>query len=203
MFNFFLNIQNNNAKAFTAKSKNMLVLRQTSVSEKKQLFNFFQKEPLFIYNNTELFLLKNNTFRINKDLIFYIYKQIGMRSKIKNFIVRAVFSIIITNSTIWLKNKITYWLKWIGISKHRRFVNNLIGLIYLIFFQFHQIEYKTQMFINVKGKLGIRGNNKKKKNSYPFTTNLKNFSDSYYFYDGKGSSSNHGHTFIKIKYKTN
>lgn len=205
MFNLFFNLKNGNTKLNLYKfNKNVnFKLKHSILKKKVDYFNFFIKDGLFIQNNTNKFLHKDLSFKSNKNLIYYIYKKIGFNTKLKNFTIRSIFAVILNNSTLWLKNKLTYWLKWISISKHRRFVNTIVNITYSIFFQLHLIEYKTQLFLNVKGKLGIRGNNKKKKNIYPFATNLKNFNDSYYLQDGKGSSSNHGHTFFKIRYKVN
>lgn len=51
-----------------------------------------------------------------------------------------------------------------------------------------------------KGKLGLRGDNKKKKNIYGFTSLHKYKKNRVHFYDGIGSSSRFGHTFCRIIY---
>lgn len=201
MFNLFLLNTNKVGSIQTINNVQLVYIKPTKFKQLIDYKGYNSKPNLFIYNTTTKSIFNSKIWLNNIKLIYLIFTKLGSFNKIKFFILRAFFNILLLNSTTSLKLKFRYWLRWISITKHKMFINIILLNIYKIFLLLHNLEYNAQLVIAVKGKLGIRGNNKKKKNIYPFTTNNKSFNTPYYYYDGCGSSSNHGHSFLKIKYR--
>lgn len=83
---------------------------------------------------------------------------------------------------------------------HRKLIITLTeSMIFIQFFN-HLFFVKFKLLFYVKGKLGLQGDSKKKKNIYVFKPDFKYIIGTGLSYDGVGSASRFGLTFFKITY---
>lgn len=86
------------------------------------------------------------------------------------------------------------------MQKHKKLIVVLFENIIFIEFFAYLFFIKFQILFYIKGKLGLKGDNKKKKDIFAARPEYKHRTNTGLFYDGIGSASRFGLTFFKIAY---
>lgn len=83
---------------------------------------------------------------------------------------------------------------------HKKLIITLTeSMLFIQFFTYlFSVQFKILFYI--KGKLGLQGDNKKKKNIYQFHHGTKYSVNTGINFDGVGSASRFGLTFLKVVY---
>lgn len=156
--------------------------------------NIFAKINIFI---TKMYFLK---LKINFMWTSYLEFENNFRFRYK--ITKTLFFILFFDNTITLKNFFFFWIKYKPLKTHKKILRALIrGLMFFQFMsQIFNVQFKVLLWL--KGKLGLTGDKKKKKFFYSSTPKYKKINECGLCYDGIGSASKFGLTFLKIGYTT-
>lgn len=189
-------------------------------SLKKNLMLFKKKKKCFLYqnkvskltvfkkilNNHKYIIVKNVQKYYGKDWLkkLVIINLILARTKpirrFKIFYINFAVYLYFFENTIPLKNIFFRAIKYRPLRRHKRYTKNILIVIQNCMNILQSQNITTKLQIIFKGKLGLRGDNKKKKNIYVLSTSVKYKSNKIHFYDGIGSSSGYGHTFMRLRY---
>lgn len=129
-------------------------------------------------------------------LFFQLYKNKRYKILYMNFIL----SIFFYENTTPLKSYTWMWLKYSPLKTHKRFARRVASTAIATASVLQIEKILTRMQLIFKGKLGLRGDNKKKKIIYSVNQKLRYNFNKVHFFDGIGSSSRFGHTFLRIRY---
>lgn len=179
----------NKFKFFNEKLNKVNNIYNILINNSKSLFN--QK---YIYNS----LHKDWLFKLN--IINFLIERISPFKKYKLFFLNISIHLFLFENTITLKNIFFNYIKYKPLKDHRRSIKDIINVLHLTIIVLQSKDIISKLQLTIKGKLGVRGGNKKKINKYALNSKTKYQYNKIHFYDGRGSSSGYGHTFMKIKY---
>lgn len=179
----------NKFKFFNEKLNKVNNIYNILINNSKSLFN--QK---YIYNS----LYKDWLFKLN--IINFLIERISPFKKYKLFFLNISIHLFLFENTITLKNIFFNYIKYKPLKDHRRSIKDVINVLHLTIIVLQSKDIISKLQLTIKGKLGVRGGNKKKINKYALNSKTKYQYNKIHFYDGRGSSSGYGHTFMKIKY---
>lgn len=179
-----------------------------------------KKKKLYIHKNkiSKLSILKkilhNNKYTVVKNIQKYygrnwikkliIINLVLARTKpikrFKLFYINFAIYIYFFENTIPIKNIFFRAIKYRPIRRHKRYTKNILIVLQHCINILQSQNITTKLQVIFKGKLGLRGDNKKKKHVYVLSTGVKYKINKIHFYDGVGSSSGYGHTFMRLRY---
>ena len=216
MFKFNLNLQKTstdvlNNKNNKKKSNIKFLFLPTNLtwykSFKKPANMYYLNLINLVYNaNTWNFLIKNETQPNLKDwvlkfqLLTTTYVNLQFTKRFRHKLIKTIFNVIFFENTIGLKNLFFLWIKIMPLNKHKQLIITLFeNMVFIEFFNY-LFYVRFKILFQVKGKLGLRGDNKKKKELKSFRPEHKHTIQTGLTYDGVGSASKFGLTFFKIMY---
>lgn len=177
---------------------------------KKQLLN---KTLCFVKTSNNIWLYEN----INK-LIYTNITNLNFKKKISwlslfcfkfkgkfRYKIRYLlgfFSLIFLENTIPLKSFFFFFLKYISLKKHKRFMLRLMLFFKKLSLILHSKKIQLKLNIRFKGRLGIKGNKKRVKHIFRFHPLDRYQSVKKWTYDGVNGCTDSGCTFLYIKYST-
>jgi len=179
----------NKFKFFNEKLNKINSIYNTLINDSKSLSN--QK---YIYNSS----YRDWLSKLN--IINFLIERISPFKKYKLFFLNISIHLFLFENTITLKNIFFNYIKYKPLKDHRRSIKDIINVLHLTIIVLQSKDIVSKLQLTVKGKLGVRGGNKKKINKYALNSKTKYQHNKVHFYDGRGSSSGYGHTFMKIKY---
>lgn len=179
----------NKFKFFNEKLNKINSIYNILINDSKSLSN--QK---YIYNSS----YRDWLSKLN--IINFLIERISPFKKYKLFFLNISIHLFLFENTITLKNIFFNYIKYKPLKDHRRSIKDIINVLHLTIIVLQSKDIVSKLQLTVKGKLGVRGGNKKKINKYALNSKTKYQRNKVHFYDGRGSSSGYGHTFMKIKY---
>lgn len=140
------------------------------------------------------------TMPIKLNLLTVTYANLDFIGRFRQKLVKSLYHIILFENTISLKNVFYFWIKLMPLKLHRKLIISLFeNMVFIEFFNYLFFN-KFKMLFVIKGKLGLSGDSKKRKNIQSFSPEYRYQRKPDLFYDGKGSASRFGLTFFKVAY---
>lgn len=203
----FIKIKNKiQTQTKTKQVKNLIFLKKKTVKKFHEskfgktviIKKLLHREIDFIIKNIQKYYGKSWLKKLK------IFNLILARTKpvrrFKMFYINFAIYLYFFENTIPLKDIFFRAIKYRPIRKHKRYTKNILIVIQNCVSILQSQNISTKLQIIFKGKLGLRGDNKKKKNIYVFSTRIKYTLNKVHYYDGIGSSSGYGHTFMRLRY---
>lgn len=133
-------------------------------------------------------------------LLLVTYWSLDFVGRFRYKIVKSLFHVIFFENTIAMKKLFFFWIKLMPLKVHKRLIITLMeNMIFIQFFNYlFFVQFKILFYI--KGKLGLQGDSKKRKEIYAFRPEFKCNTGAGLSYDGVGSASRFGLTFLRIGY---
>ena len=100
-------------------------------------------------------------------LLLVVYHNLEFVGKFRHRVVKSTFNLIFFEDTITLKNIFFFWVKLMPLRIHKKLIITLTeSMLFIQFFTYlFSVQFKILFYI--KGKLGLQGDNKKKKKHIP------------------------------------
>lgn len=160
-----------------------------------------------LYSNKTNHLPINNVVTTNSKfwevkfwLLLVTYWSLDFVGRFRYKIVKSLFHIIFFENTVAMKKLFFFWVKLMPLRVHKKLIITLMeNMIFIQFFNYlFFVQFKILFYI--KGKLGLQGDSKKRKEIYAFRPEFKCNTSAGLSYDGIGSASRFGLTFFRIGY---
>lgn len=151
----------------------------------------FQKNS--IYPNLKSWIIKFQ-------LLVTTYAELKTAGKFRYNFIKTIFNVIFFENTIGLKKLFFLWIQLMPLKKHKKLIISLFQSMVTVEFFNYLFYVRFKLLFQLKGKLGIRGDGKKKKQIKAFRPEHRHIIQTGLNYDGVGSASKFGLTFFTIKY---
>ena len=198
-----------------------LTKKPISVAQKLNLFNSFQvHKPIIKMKELDIVFKKINFFQQNLFKQYFI--KLAFEPKVQNWknyikmlqsflirylhynrskwlILNSFINLILLTSSIEMKRLYKLIIFLLPLNKHKRKLFRILFFFKKILFFLETYHMQAQVIFSLKGKLGQKGDSKKRKHSLNFISRREHKFLTIYHNDGTGKSSRFGHTFLKIK----
>lgn len=147
-------------------------------------------------------VLQTHTYfwEIKFNLLVTTYVNLEFVGRFRHKIIKSIYNIIFFENTVALKHFFMLWVRKMPLRVHKKFIISLFqNMIFIEFFSY-LFYVRFKLLFCVKGKLGLSGDSKKQKHFDAFRPEHKHIIDTGLFYDGIGSASRFGLSFLKINY---